>query len=91
MTRFLLFVILGPLALLYYLQVLHEERVLSKKYEARWHDYASRVPRFFPRRLPELKMLYSTWSRADWLGSREYRAMLATLAGVLALDVWRQW
>lgn len=86
-----IFVILGPLVGLYYLQVLHEERTLSQKYEARWQAYASDVPRFFPTRLPQLGALLSTWSIRDWLGSREYRAMCATLLGLAALEVWRRW
>ncbi len=86
-----IFVILGPLAGMYYLQVLHEERTLSQKYESRWHAYASAVPRFFPSRLPRGGTLFSTWSVRDWLGSREYRAMGSALLGVAALEMWRRW
>ena len=86
-----IFVILGPLAFLYYLQVLHEERTLFNKYGMRWQEYASHVSRFFPWRLPQPGTLFGTWSVRDWLGSREYRAMIATLAGIAALDLWRRW
>jgi protein-S-isoprenylcysteine O-methyltransferase Ste14 len=86
-----IYVILGPLAFLYYLQVLQEERNLSKKYEARWQEYARETPRFLPGRLPRLGTLFSTWSLRDWLGSREYRALGATLLGLAALELWRRW
>jgi protein-S-isoprenylcysteine O-methyltransferase Ste14 len=85
-----IFVILGPLAGLYLLQVLHEERVLSQKYEERWQEYARNVPRFIPRRLPNPKTMFATWSLHDWTGSREYRAMSAVLCGLIAVELWRR-
>jgi protein-S-isoprenylcysteine O-methyltransferase Ste14 len=84
-------VILGPLAGLYLLQVLHEERVLSSIYGDRWRDYAAQTPRIFPRRAPNPSTLFSTWSLNDWLGSREYRAMSAVFAGLLMVELWRRW
>jgi protein-S-isoprenylcysteine O-methyltransferase Ste14 len=84
-----IYIILGPLAGLYFLQVLHEERVLSEKYESRWQEYASAVPRFIPRRIPSPRSMFATWQRHDWVGSREYRAMGAVLAGIAAIEIWR--
>jgi protein-S-isoprenylcysteine O-methyltransferase Ste14 len=86
-----IFVILGPLTFVYYLQVLHEERALAQKYEARWAAYADRVPRFLPRGLPAFGSLFGTWNLRDWRGSREYRALASTALGVLALEIWRRW
>jgi protein-S-isoprenylcysteine O-methyltransferase Ste14 len=90
-----IFIILGPLAFLYYLQVLEEEKRLVTIYEGRWHEYAATVPRFFPRRLPRWGSMFSTmfasWSLHDWMGSREYRAMAATLLGLAAIDLWSRW
>jgi protein-S-isoprenylcysteine O-methyltransferase Ste14 len=86
-----IFVILGPLAFLYYLQIRVEERRLEQMYGARWTAYASDVPRMFPRRLPKWDALFTTWSQRDWVGSREYRAMGATLLGLAAVQLWRIW
>jgi hypothetical protein len=82
-----IFIVLGPLAGLYYLQIRHEERVLAEKYGARWADYVRTVPRLIPRRWPRLP--FTEWTLAQWLGSREYRALVATLLGMLAVQLWR--
>jgi protein-S-isoprenylcysteine O-methyltransferase Ste14 len=83
-----IFIILGPLAFLYYLQIRVEERRLEQMYGARWAAYASDVPRMLPRRLPRWSALFTTWSQRDWVGSREYRAMGATLLGLTAIAIW---
>ncbi len=75
-----------PVAGLYFLQVLHEERVLSKLYESRWATYARAVPRFLPRSLPKSPL--ASWELQQWLGSREYRALGTTLLGMLAIQYW---
>jgi protein-S-isoprenylcysteine O-methyltransferase Ste14 len=77
-------VILGPLAGLYFLQVLEEERRLLELYGARWTDYAQTVPRFIPHSLPRSSK--GGWEFSQWLGSREYRALGAALLGMLALQ-----
>jgi protein-S-isoprenylcysteine O-methyltransferase Ste14 len=82
-----IYFVLGPIAGLYFLQVLHEERVLSGIYGQRWADYAKAVPRFFPRRLP--KAPFATWEAQQWMGSREYNALGATLLGMGLLYIWR--
>jgi protein-S-isoprenylcysteine O-methyltransferase Ste14 len=79
-------VALGPIAGLYFLQVRHEERTLSQRYEGRWTEYARRVPRFFPRALPPAPC--AAWSVDQWLGNREYRALGAALVGLLAVHAW---
>jgi protein-S-isoprenylcysteine O-methyltransferase Ste14 len=82
-----MFIILGPIAALYYLQVLHEERHLAELFESRWADYARSVPRFFPRSIS--RAAFATWDARQWLGSREYNALGATLLGMLAVELWR--
>ena len=82
-----IWIVLGPLASLYVLQILHEERVLSKLYGERWDDYARHVPRLFPRRWP--RSAGDTWEFSQWTGSREYNALGATLLGLVALQIWR--
>lgn len=83
--------ILAPLSLVYYLQILHEEQVLVARFGQSWHQYAGRVGRIIPRRLPRNQLLLRTWRLRDWCGSREYRALVATAAGVAALHFWRVW
>lgn len=81
-----IYFVMGPIAGLYYLQVLHEERFLARQFGPRWEEYAHRVPRFFPRRLPDASAF--DWHVSEWLGNREYRAFLAVLAGLLAIELW---
>jgi protein-S-isoprenylcysteine O-methyltransferase Ste14 len=82
-----LVVVVGPTAGLYFLQVLHEERNLAKLFEGRWTEYSRSVPRFFPRSIP--KSAFASWDATQWLGSREYNALGATLLGMLAVELWR--
>jgi protein-S-isoprenylcysteine O-methyltransferase Ste14 len=79
-------VVLGPIAGLYFLQVLREERNLSRLFGPQWDQYAKSVPRFIPRSLPTGS---SAWDSNQWLGSREYNALGATLLGMLAVELWR--
>ena len=82
-----LVVLAGPLVALYGLQVLHEERALSDRFESSWAQFASKVPRFLPRRWPDFS--FGTWRMQNWLGNREYRACAAVLFGLLAMELWR--
>jgi protein-S-isoprenylcysteine O-methyltransferase Ste14 len=68
-----MYLVLGPVAGLYVLQVLHEERCLAKLFAGQWTEYASAVPRFVPRSIP--KAAFAAWDRQQWLGSREYNAL----------------
>ncbi|MCC6492821.1 MAG: isoprenylcysteine carboxylmethyltransferase family protein [Pirellulales bacterium] len=82
-----LFVILGPFFGLYFLQVLHEERVLAVYHPEAWNAYVRNVPRFFPRRLSTAA--FGAWTFAIWRSNREYRALGAVLLGMLLIDAWR--
>jgi protein-S-isoprenylcysteine O-methyltransferase Ste14 len=82
-----IFIVLGPIAGLYVLQVLHEERFLAKLFDGRWTEYADAVPRFFPCSIPKASL--ATWDHNQWMGSREYNAVGATLMGMLAVELWR--
>jgi protein-S-isoprenylcysteine O-methyltransferase Ste14 len=81
-----MFIVLGPVAGLYFLQVLREERNLANLFGDQWDQYAKSVPRFIPRSLPTGS---SAWDSNQWLGSREYNALGATLLGMLAVELWR--
>ena len=82
-----IFIVIGPIAMLYYLQVRHEERRLAAAFEAQWPPYVGSVPRFLPRSLPPAA--FALWDARQWFGSREYNALGATLLGMLAVELWR--
>lgn len=79
--------VLGPFLALYVIRVLREERSLAKLFGDQWHTYVRSVPRFFPRRLPTFS--FADWRLSQWLGNREYNAVLAVFLGLLALQTWR--
>jgi protein-S-isoprenylcysteine O-methyltransferase Ste14 len=79
--------VLAPIAGLYLLQVLQEERDMARLFPAQWPQYARTTPRFFPRSLPQAA--FAPWDVQQWLGSREYNALGATLLGMLAVELWR--
>ncbi|MEZ6133615.1 MAG: methyltransferase [Pirellulaceae bacterium] len=75
-----------PMSLLYWVQVRFEEVRLLGLFPEQWPDYASSVPRFFPK-------LYSRralrgWTVYEWLRNREYQAVLASCLGLLGVYVW---
>lgn len=78
--------VLGPILAIYVFAVLREERGLAQRFPSQWPDFAQRVPRFLPRRLPTQP--FAAWSGRQWLANREYRAVLASLVGLVALQVW---
>jgi len=82
-----IYFILGPVLLMYLAKVFKEERLLAGKFGAPWQAYAAAVPRFIPRRLPRTP--FAAWSLQQWLGSREYRALVSGLLGLVAVQLWR--
>jgi protein-S-isoprenylcysteine O-methyltransferase Ste14 len=81
-----LWFVVGPLAFIYVITLLNEERILAKKFGERWQRYADAVPRFVPYRLP--KNVVVAWSGRQWLGNREYNALVATALGLMAIQAW---
>lgn len=79
--------VMGPIFAMYLAAVFKEERKLAQRFPAQWADFAQRTPRFLPRRLPVRP--FEAWSAHQWLGNREYQALLASLAGLAALQLWR--
>ena len=82
----MIWILLGPVAMMYWLNVRKEERYLARIYGDAWTNFAASVPRFFPRRLVIPK--FSEWSPAQWRHNREYEAALGSL---LALGLLRLW
>jgi protein-S-isoprenylcysteine O-methyltransferase Ste14 len=82
-----LWFILGPVLLLYIVQVRQEERVLARLFPDQWPAYARSTPRFLPRLAwPNLK---ADWRLSQWVHCREYRAIVATAWALGAIKLWQ--
>lgn len=79
--------VMGPILALYIYRAINEEKFLANKFPNQWADFARKVPRFFPRRLP--KQLFSTWDLKQWIHNREYQAVSAVVLGLIALQIWQ--
>jgi protein-S-isoprenylcysteine O-methyltransferase Ste14 len=84
-----LWIVVGPIAWLYWQAVQCEERNLNRLFPEQWPPYAASVPRFFPRRL----MLPRTidWSLAQWLRNSEYQAWGGSLLALAGIKLWQMW
>lgn len=82
----MIWVLLGPFVLMYWLNVRKEERYLGRIYGDQWTAFAARVPRFFPRRLTLPQP--GEWSLAQWRRNREYEAALGSLLALVLLRLW---
>jgi protein-S-isoprenylcysteine O-methyltransferase Ste14 len=78
--------VVGPVLALYIYRALHEEKFLAAEFPDQWTEFARKVPRFVPRRLP--KQLFSTWDINQWINNREYQAVSAVAVGLIALQIW---
>jgi protein-S-isoprenylcysteine O-methyltransferase Ste14 len=78
--------VVGPVLALYIYRALQEEKFLAMTFPKQWPEFARRVPRIFPRRLP--KHLFAAWNIKQWINNREYQAVSAALLGLVALQVW---
>jgi protein-S-isoprenylcysteine O-methyltransferase Ste14 len=81
-----IWLILGPMLVIYIVKVRGEERLLSTRFSAQWPDYARRTPRFIPR--IARASLRADWRAAQWMHSREYQALGATLSALVAIKIW---
>jgi protein-S-isoprenylcysteine O-methyltransferase Ste14 len=79
--------VFGPMAVIYWLTMLREERRLAVKFGDAWTSYSRRVPRFLPWRWVHYRHAPFNW--ALWMSSREYKALLTAIVGLVALEVWR--
>ncbi len=83
-TNFL--VILGPVLLIYLVQVRQEEKLLADRFPEQWAVYSKTTPRFLPGfRIPNLA---APWSFSQWVRHREYQAVLTSAAALAALKLW---
>ena len=82
-----LVVMLGLVGAVYLLTIVREERRLAIKYGDDWKSYITTTPRLLPVGLSP--QLVGKWSFAQWVRSREYRALLAAPLAITALELWR--
>ncbi len=75
--------IAGPMSMLYYFQVLNEEKYLAALHPEQWASYIKRTRRFVPLKFNS--NWHSGWALAQWLHHREYRAIFGALVGVVGL------
>ncbi|HEX3726440.1 MAG TPA: isoprenylcysteine carboxylmethyltransferase family protein [Pirellulales bacterium] len=81
-----IFFVLGPMILLYSIKVRNEEQWLSKLFPTAWAEYARQTPRFLPRFART--DIVTHWRRTQWIASREYQAVLATMVALVAIKLW---
>jgi protein-S-isoprenylcysteine O-methyltransferase Ste14 len=77
----------GPMAMLYYFQVRHEEKALLSHFPTQWLVYIQQTPRFIPYKFNS--KWRSGWSGAQWLRNREYQAIFGATLGLIGLAVLR--
>lgn len=69
------------------LKMHREEISMTEKFGARWQQYVEQTGLFFPQHGPI--RLRAEWSLAQWFRNKEDRAVIASLAGLWALQVWQ--
>lgn len=78
--------IVGPMAFLYWLQIVFEEKRLAFLFPNEWPSYTQRVPRVFPKLWA--KEAFVGWTKFEWLRNREYQAVAASIAGCGLIYTW---
>ncbi len=81
-----LWIVIGPLAWLYWLAVRTEEHHLAAIFPDEWPAYSARVPRFLPRRL--VRPRAGEWSLAQWRHNLEHQAWIGSIAALIGIKLW---
>lgn len=84
-----LWVVVGPVAWLYWLAVKSEERNIAQIFPNEWPEYAASVPRLIPLR--PVRPTFAQWSLAQWIRNSEYRAWYGSLAALVGITLWHHW
>lgn len=66
----------------YYAVMRNEEEDLSKRFGSKFHEYANRVPLFFPAIVARSSGDSASFSWTQYSRNREYKALIGTLLGV---------
>lgn len=80
-------VIVVPVVILYVVKVRQEEKLLANLFPSEWPAYSASTPRFIPR-LARTD-IRADWRLSQWMRSREYQALGATLLALVALKLWQ--
>lgn len=75
--------IAGPMSVLYYFQVLNEEKYLFALHPEQWQSYIKRTSRFIPFKFNS--NWRNGWSLSQWLHNREYQAIVGAAVGIFGL------
>jgi len=81
-----LWIVIGPVAWLYWQAVRSEERHLAEIFPDQWPQYAAAVPRFFPYKL--VRPQAGAWSLAQWRHNLEYQAWLGSGLALAGIKLW---
>jgi hypothetical protein len=81
-----LWIVVGPVAWLYWHAVRSEERHMASIFPSEWPQYAAGVPRFIPRRL--VRPVAGEWSLSQWRHNLEYQAWLGSALALGGLKLW---
>jgi len=81
-----LWIVIGPVAWMYWQAVLAEERHIASIFPGEWPQYAAKVPRFIPRRLSWPRA--GEWSLAQWRHNLEFQAWLGSALALAGLKLW---
>jgi len=81
-----LWIVIGPVAWLYWHAVQSEERHMAKLFPNEWPQYSATVPRFIPRRL--IWPRAGEWSLAQWRHNLEYQAWVGSALALAGLWLW---
>jgi protein-S-isoprenylcysteine O-methyltransferase Ste14 len=84
-----IWIVIGPVAWLYWHAVRSEELTMHKLFPHQWPHYSAAVPRFVPRRL--MLPRAADWSLSQWLSNSEYQALLGSAAALAGLKLWQLW
>jgi protein-S-isoprenylcysteine O-methyltransferase Ste14 len=76
-----------PVVVLYFVKVRQEEKLLASLFPGEWPAYYASTPRFIPR-LARTDVR-ADWRLSQWMRSREYQALGATIVALVALKVWQ--
>jgi protein-S-isoprenylcysteine O-methyltransferase Ste14 len=79
--------IVVPVVILYVVKVRQEEKLLANLFPSEWPAYYASTPRFIPR-LARTDVR-GDWRLSQWMRSREYQALGATIVALAALKLWQ--
>ncbi|MDP2166699.1 MAG: isoprenylcysteine carboxylmethyltransferase family protein [Thermodesulfovibrionales bacterium] len=84
--RFSIWAVLLIALVIYLPKIRQEERFLADKMKDEWAGYIERTSILFPKRFPV--DVRAVWSFTQWKKNREYKAFLASLAGLAFLALY---